>query len=67
MSKRTGIPAKCPKCGSTQIRPMVYGQGVPADWINGLPVNAIGFVLGGCCAAENAPTWICLDCQYPEK
>ena len=54
-------PEKCPFCGSTDIVPILYGDGV---W----PVEGgRKFIPGGCLVIEGGPNWGCWDCwKNPE-
>jgi len=52
---------KCPQCGSTAARPIVYG--LPGkDLLQA--ANRGDVELGGCCIIHNAPAWECPDCSH---
>ena len=54
-------PAWCPKCGSQDIREIVYG--LPTDEAFEL-AEAGEVVLGGCFITFNDPDWCCMQCQH---
>jgi len=52
--------SKCPKCGSTNIVPIVYGM--PSYEL--LEKEGMSEVLlGGCIVNDFSPSWHCKDCQ----
>lgn len=51
---------KCPHCGSTNIRSIVYGYPSPELWEEEIKGKV---KLGGCCISENQPNYYCDDCE----
>ncbi len=52
-------PAKCPRCGSDEVLPIVYGM--PSE--EGIEKSAAGRVLlGGCMVWPESPEWRCVAC-----
>ena len=52
--------AKCPKCGSTEFIPIVYGK--PSA--KGIERNKRGeIILGGCCVSANSKRRCCKKCK----
>ena len=50
-------PEKCPFCGSTDIVPILYGDGLcPED-------GDSKFIPGGCIYTGGSPNWGCWDCR----
>ena len=50
-------PKKCPFCGSTDIVPILYGDGIcPED-------EDSKFIPGGCIVTAGGPVWGCWDCR----
>lgn len=50
---------KCPRCGSKQVVPILYGMPSPEM----IERSARGeIVIGGCLTSENNPCWECLAC-----
>lgn len=53
-------PADCPRCGATEVVPIVYGYPSRTTF----EAAARGEVaLGGCVVFAHAPTWRCLACR----
>jgi len=52
------LPTPCPSCGG-QLRWILYGM--PTDAVNAAAGNG-GYILGGCCVANDAPTHECEQC-----
>lgn len=52
-------PRQCPKCGSENIKEMLYGLPKP-DFEDGKQ-----FYLAGCVVTDNDPKWICLNLACP--
>lgn len=51
---------KCPHCGSTNVRKIVYGYPSTELWEEELKGK---IKLGGCCITENQPNYYCDDCE----
>lgn len=52
--------SKCPKCGSNNIVPIVYGM--PSyEFLEKEGVQEV--LLGGCIVNDSSPIWHCKDCQ----
>ena len=50
-------PEKCPFCGSKDIVPILYGDGLcPED-------EDSKFIPGGCIVTAGGPVWGCWDCR----
>lgn len=57
MGNETILPA-CPACGSTDVKPIVYGY-------PGLEMlNDPTIALGGCCIFEDSPAFVCDACEH---
>ena len=57
---RTVTPI-CPACGSTFIRPIIYGF---PDADLGKKADRGEVVLGGCVVVEEQPRWSCGTCDH---
>jgi len=55
----TGKKPACPKCGSNETRPIVYG--LPTNWSRREAELGL-VVLGGCKVWESRPLWDCSKC-----
>ena len=53
----TAQPKKCPFCGSTNIKPYLFGLPTQEAMKSGK------YILGGCCITGNEPSWGCVDCH----
>jgi hypothetical protein len=49
----------CPKCGSPQVIPWIFGEPLPIafEW-----ENQGKAILGGCCFSDKSPEWHCKKC-----
>ncbi len=52
----TAKPERCPVCGSTDVRPILYGKPTP-------DFNSSRHISGGCCITEKSPSWACKHCH----
>lgn len=56
-------PAKCPKCGSANVRPVVYG--LPStEAMEAQARGELAVEFGGCVISGNDPRWFCTDCRH---
>ncbi|AEV30829.1 hypothetical protein SpiGrapes_3082 [Sphaerochaeta pleomorpha str. Grapes] len=55
---------KCPKCGSSNVIPIAYGEPGPKIWKEQIEGRII---LGGCNIFEDSPNVHCKDCKYEWK
>jgi hypothetical protein len=53
-------PNKCPKCDSSKVVKIVYGE---PSYEDSLEAKAGKIILGGCVITGNDPRWGCIDCQ----
>jgi hypothetical protein len=53
-------PDKCPKCGSSKVVKIVYGE---PSYEDSLEAEDRKIILGGCIITGNDPRWGCIDCQ----
>ncbi|MCJ7448228.1 MAG: hypothetical protein MUO72_11075 [Bacteroidales bacterium] len=51
---------KCPKCGSSKVVKIVYGE---PSYEDSLEAEAGKIILGGCVITGNDPHWGCIDCK----
>jgi len=60
--RRSGLPNRCPHCGSGKIAPILYG--LYGEGIH-LAMARLGWVvMGGCVVHSTAPRWLCLKCEH---
>jgi len=48
-------PAKCPFCGSDDVKEIIYGLPAP-------DFDFSKYISGGCCIMTNPPAWSCCNC-----
>ena len=53
---------KCPKCGSKNTAPILYGSPVFSDELQQAIADHKVYI-GGCCVSEMDPTYHCFDCN----
>ena len=51
------MPKKCPFCGSTRIKPYLFG--LPTEEA----MKSDKYILGGCVITGHEPSWGCVDCD----
>ena len=51
---------KCPKCGSNNTVPIVYGM-PPYELFEKEEIHEV--ILGGCIVHDDSPSWHCKDCE----
>ena len=61
MSTNRHKPGACPKCGSSEIKPIVYGL-VDDEGLEKARRGEV--VLGGCEVYEDMPEWECSSCKH---
>jgi ribosomal protein L37AE/L43A len=54
-------PAKCPKCGSARVVPILYGEPIPRA---AAMARRGQLAIGGCCVFEGQPEWQCRNCEH---
>jgi ribosomal protein L37AE/L43A len=53
-------PDKCPKCGSTKVVKIIYGDQSYKEF---LEEEAGKIIFGGSIMKKNDPSWACVDCK----
>lgn len=56
-------PSRCPACQSPHITAILYGMPVFDDDLD-TALKGGEVVLGGCCIADESPSWVCNDCKH---
>ncbi len=52
---------KCPKCGSNNTVPIMYGM-PPYELLEKEEIHEV--ILGGCIVHDESPCWHCKDCEH---
>jgi hypothetical protein len=61
MLSNNSKPPLCPRCNSTKVIPIMYGDPVPEAWE---AAERGELQLGGCCVEDGMPIWHCTKCGH---
>src|SRR5262245_19500274 len=59
----TQPPTNCQNCGGKNVVRVAWGFGSALTFISRNKYGEIELILGGQKRPDNAPNWVCLDCQ----